>query len=93
MMDFNFSKESLELQDKLKTFFADHIYPNEELYEKAIIDSGDPLHIPEILNELKSKAKSENLWNLFLPDKEYGCLLYTSPSPRDDCPSRMPSSA
>ncbi len=72
MMDFNFSKESLELQDKLKTFFADHIYPNEDLYEKAIIDSGDPLHIPEILNELKSKAKSENLWNLFLPDKEYG---------------------
>ena len=72
MMHFNFSKESLELQDKLKTFFADHIYPNEELYEKAIIDSGDPLHIPEILNELKSKAKSENLWNLFLPDKEYG---------------------
>lgn len=71
-MDFNFSKESLELQDKLKTFFDDHIYPNEELYEKAIIDSGDPLHIPEILNELKSKAKSENLWNLFLPDKEYG---------------------
>ncbi len=72
MMDFNFSKKSLELQEKLKTFFADHIYPNEELYEKAIIDSGDPLHIPEILNELKSKAKSENLWNLFLPDKEYG---------------------
>lgn len=72
MMDFNFSKESLELQDKLRTFFAEHIYPNEELYEKAIIDSGDPLHIPEILNELKSKAKSENLWNLFLPDKEYG---------------------
>ena len=72
MMDFNFSKESLELQDKLKTFFVDHIYPNEELYEKAIIASGDPLHIPEILNELKSKAKSENLWNLFLPDKEYG---------------------
>ena len=71
-MDFNFSKESLELQDKLRTFFAEHIYPNEELYEKAIIDSGDPLHIPEILNELKSKAKSENLWNLFLPDKEYG---------------------
>ena len=72
MMDFNFSKESLELQDKLKTFFADHIYPNEELYEKAIIDSGDPLHIPEILEELKSKAKSVNLWNLFLPDNEYG---------------------
>ena len=72
MMDFNFSKESLELQDRLKTFFVDNIYPNEDQYEKAIIDSGDPLHIPEILNELKSKAKKENLWNLFLPDNEYG---------------------
>ena len=72
MMDFNFSKESLELQDKLKTFFVDHIYPNEDHYENAIIDSGDPLHIPEILSELKSKAKKENLWNLFLPDNEYG---------------------
>lgn len=72
MMDFNFSKESLELQDRLKTFFVDNIYPNEDQYEKAIIDSGDPLHIPEILNDLKSKAKKENLWNLFLPDNEYG---------------------
>ena len=25
--------------------------------------------------------------------KEYACLLYTSPSPRDKTPSRMPSSA
>ena len=26
-------------------------------------------------------------------DKSYGCLLYTSPSPRDRTRSRMPSSA
>ena len=26
-------------------------------------------------------------------DKSYGCLLYTSPSPRDQRGSRMPSSA
>ena len=26
-------------------------------------------------------------------DKSYGCLLYTSPSPRDVSRSRMPSSA
>ena len=26
-------------------------------------------------------------------DKSYGCLLYTSPSPRDKRQSRMPSSA
>ena len=27
------------------------------------------------------------------PDNSYGCLLYTSPSPRDYAASRMPSSA
>tara|TARA_Y100001937_G_scaffold127694_1_gene200727 strand:+ start:271 stop:1476 length:1206 start_codon:yes stop_codon:yes gene_type:complete len=71
-MDFNFSNESLELQNKLQTFFDKHIYPNEEAYEKAIYDSGDPLHIPELLNDLKEKARKEKLWNLFLPDKQYG---------------------
>ena len=29
-------------------------------------------HIPELLNDLKSIAKKEGLWNLFLPDKQYG---------------------
>ena len=29
----------------------------------------------------------------FLNNKEKSCLLYTSPSPRDGCRSRMPSSA
>ena len=28
-----------------------------------------------------------------LEDESYICLLYTSPSPRDVCSSRMPSSA
>ena len=30
---------------------------------------------------------------IFLGDNVYGCLLYTSPSPRDKRQSRMPSSA
>ena len=32
-------------------------------------------------------------WAEETPDKEYICLLYTSPSPRDGLLSRMPSSA
>ena len=31
--------------------------------------------------------------NTFIVDEDYGCLLYTSPSPRDTPISRMPSSA
>ena len=64
-MDFNYSDKSLELQEKLRKFFDEYIFPNEEAYEKAIVESGDPLHIPVILDELKQKAKEQNLWNLF----------------------------
>ena len=71
-MDFNYSNKSVELQESLLKFFDDYIYPNEVDYDKAIEDSGDPLHIPSVLDDLKEKAKKQKLWNLFLPDKEHG---------------------
>ena len=71
-MDFNYSKQSVELQEKLTIFFDEHIYPNETDYDKAIEDSGDPLHIPDVLDDLKEEAKKLDLWNLFLPDKKHG---------------------
>ena len=59
----------------MKSFFEMYIFPNEQAYEDAIINSGDPLHIPQILDELKELAKKEQLWNLFLPDDNYGSGL------------------
>ncbi|MDB4856130.1 acyl-CoA dehydrogenase family protein, partial [Acidimicrobiia bacterium] len=56
-------------------FFEEHIYPIEQAYDQEIEDSGNSLHIPDILDELKNKAKEEGLWNLFLPDSEYGAGL------------------
>ncbi|MFL2674095.1 MAG: acyl-CoA dehydrogenase family protein [Candidatus Actinomarina sp.] len=74
-MDFNYSEKSLDLQKKLNQFFEEHIYPIEQAYDQEIEDSGNSLHIPDILDELKNKAKEEGLWNLFLPDSEYGAGL------------------
>jgi acyl-CoA dehydrogenase len=74
-VDFNYSEKSLDLQKKLNKFFEEHIYPIEQAYDQEIQDSGNSLHIPDILDELKSKAKEEGLWNLFLPDSEYGAGL------------------
>ncbi|MBC8480167.1 MAG: acyl-CoA dehydrogenase family protein [Actinobacteria bacterium] len=71
-MDFNYSKKSLDLQKQLVDFFEEYIYPNENAYDKEIEDSGNPLHIPNILDDLKEKAKKSGLWNLFLPDDKYG---------------------
>ena len=74
-MDFNYSEKSLDLQKKLNKFFEEHIYPIEQAYDQEIEDSGNSLHIPDILDVLKNKAKEEGLWNLFLPDSEYGAGL------------------
>ena len=74
-MDFNYSEKSLDLQKKLNKLFEEHIYPIELAYDQEIEDSGNSLHIPDILDELKNKAKEEGLWNLFLPDSEYGAGL------------------
>ena len=43
----------------------------------------------EMLREIRNLA----LLNLAIDSKLRGCLLYTSPSPRDKRQSRMPSSA
>ena len=74
-MDFNYSEKSLDLQKKLHKFFEEHIYPNEQAYDLEIEESGNSLHIPQILDKLKDLAKAEGLWNLFLPDIEYGAGL------------------
>ena len=71
---FKFSEKSLELQEKLKLFMDNHIYPNENNIEKEI-NTGDIWQPSNIIEELKSKAKKEDLWNLFLPESDKGAGL------------------
>ena len=71
---FKFSEKSLELQEKLKLFMDKHIYPNENNIEKEI-NTGDIWQPSNIIEELKSIAKKEDLWNLFLPESDKGAGL------------------
>ena len=70
-MDFSISTVAEDYLTKLNSFFDEYIFPNEKAYDDEIDNSDNPLHIPELLNDLKSIAKKEGLWNLFLPDKQY----------------------
>ena len=45
------------------------------------------------IGELRMDVFSGGVWNLDVITPLIGCLLYTSPSPRDQRGSRMPSSA
>lgn len=74
-MDFAYSQKVNELRQQVTDFMDRYIYPNEQRYSDQIAASGNPHHHAEIVDELKTKAKAEGLWNLFLPDDEYGAGL------------------
>jgi acyl-CoA dehydrogenase len=74
-VDFAYSEKVNELRARMNDFMDRYIHPNERTYREQIEASGNPFHHAEIVDELKARAKAEGLWNLFLPDKEYGAGL------------------
>ncbi len=73
-MNFEYSPKVQQLRKKLHGFLDEHIYPNEKLYYQQI-GQGDRWRPVPILEELKPKARAAGLWNLFLPESEYGAGL------------------
>ncbi|GKW45644.1 acyl-CoA dehydrogenase [Planococcus sp. NCCP-2050] len=69
------SPKAQELRVKLIEFMDEHVYPNEKTVEKYIEEAEDRWTIPPIIEELKTKAKEQGLWNLFLDHPEYGAGL------------------
>jgi acyl-CoA dehydrogenase len=74
-MDFAYSEKVNELRKQLSDFMDRYIYSNEQTYRDQIAASGNPHHHTEIIDELMVKARAQGLWNLFLPDDEYGAGL------------------
>lgn len=75
-MHFSYSEKVTRLQKELSQFMEDYIYPNEHLYEEYVNNKENRWEaIPPIMEELKAKAKEKGLWNLFLPESEYGAGL------------------
>ena len=74
-MNFEHSAKVKQLQEKLIDFMQSNIYPNEGNYFDYIEKSKSRWVVPPIMEELKNKAKSAGLWNLFLPGSKYGAGL------------------
>lgn len=73
-MDFAYSPKVQELRERVTAFMDTHVYPNESVFEQQV-NEGDRWQPTAIMEELKNKAKVEGLWNLFLPESEYGAGL------------------
>ena len=65
-MNFEYSKKvAKDLVQQVRGFIDSHILPNETLFAEQV--AAKPWETPEIVEQLKKKAWSEGLWNLFLP--------------------------
>lgn len=74
-MMFELSKKAQQLREQLIAFMDEHIYPNEHLFHEQVENAENRWAPPPILDELKAKAKAQGLWNLFLPESEFGAGL------------------
>lgn len=76
-MNFDYSDKVNELRARVRDFIDMHLMPIEkELAER--IENASPAerwNFPKELEELKKLAKSQGLWNLWLPDSDYGAGL------------------
>jgi len=74
-MNFEYSDKVSRLRERVTEFMNEYVYPNEAAYEEYVDASEDRWVVPPVMEELKAKAKEEDLWNLFLPESEYGAGL------------------
>src|SRR4051794_8441634 len=73
-MPFDESPRVQELRRRLTGFMDEHVYPNEAVFHQQV-NEGDRWQPTAIIEELKQKANAAGLWNLFMPDSEYGAGL------------------
>jgi acyl-CoA dehydrogenase len=71
-MDFSPSDRTIEYLDRLNAFMDDHVYPAEPVHAQQAEEQGNRTEATPILHTLKREARERGLWNLFLPDSEYG---------------------
>ncbi len=68
------SDQAQDVHGRVREFMAAHIYPNESVFLDQIAE-GDRWQPIPLIEELKTQARSQGLWNLFLPDSEDGAGL------------------
>jgi acyl-CoA dehydrogenase len=71
-MDFAYDAKTEELRSKLLAFMDSYVYPAEAVLEQQLHDADNPWERQPILEELKTEARKQGLWNLFHPEHSDG---------------------
>ena len=70
-MDFAYSARTRDFLDQLVAFREEHIRPNEREFVRQV-NEGERWAVVPLVEQLKDKARAQGLWNLFMPEPEYG---------------------
>ena len=65
------SERASEIKNRLTAFMDEYIYPNESVYYSQVAN-GERWKILPLIEELKARARTAGLWNLFLPESDLG---------------------
>jgi alkylation response protein AidB-like acyl-CoA dehydrogenase len=74
-LDFAQSDRSRDFLSRVQAFMKDHIDPIESDYHRQLQSLENRWVALPLIDQLKAKAKSAGLWNMFLPDPELGAGL------------------
>jgi acyl-CoA dehydrogenase len=60
------ANDQVDLKSRVIEFMNSHIYPNEDLFYEQFQTRGPNAYLP-VVDDLKTRAKAQGLWNFFLP--------------------------
>ena len=77
-MDFAYSNKTRDLLERVDAFMQANVYPAEGQFHAEVAanrKAGNPWKATRVVESLKERARAAGLWNLFLPESEYGAGL------------------
>jgi acyl-CoA dehydrogenase len=73
-MSFEPNPKTKDLIGRVDAFMQAHVFPNEVRFAQEVAE-GDRWQPVALIEELKERARTEGLWNLFLPESDLGAGL------------------
>jgi acyl-CoA dehydrogenase len=77
-MGFERSARSEKWLERVRAFMDEHIVPAIPLYHEQLAAIDRWAEIPPVFDALKARARSEGLWNIFMPPSEHDDEYFTS---------------
>ncbi|MFG2844760.1 acyl-CoA dehydrogenase family protein [Kitasatospora sp. NPDC048296] len=93
-MDFAYDARTNELREQLLAFMDEHVYPAEPVLAEQLADPArGAWAVPPVIAELKTEARKQGLWNLFLPGAHGAGLTNLQYAPLAEITGRSPQLA